>query len=89
MHPPLPLNYRAPTAGRAFTPVTLPPLQSGYTTDSGQHERSVRLPGFSEVAGLQRRDSESSRNRYREREHEVCGVLRAIPLSVFIFNLFQ
>ena len=83
MHPPLPLHYRAPTAGRSYTPVTLPPLQSGYTTDNGRRERSVRLPGFSEVAGQQSRESESSRNRYRERERErereVCSVRHFRP----------
>jgi hypothetical protein len=65
MHPPLPLHYRAPTAGRSFTPVTLPPLQNdGYATDGGRRERSVRLPGFSEVAGQQQRDSDPTRRRY-------------------------
>ena len=91
MHPPLPLHSGKPMAGRAFTPVTLPPIQTGYTTDRGQSERPVRLPGFSELAGRQPRDSESSHNcsRQRERENEVCSAPFPSPHAYSFFSVMS
>ena len=90
MHPSLPLQYRAPTAGRSFMPVTLPPLQRGYTTDSrkARRDKSVRRPGFS---GIEAHSSGGTRNRAATAIANASRrcVPRAAPVLACVFILFQ